>query len=385
MNVIQSRYPFKIVFFIFAAAVSSFVLSLFLLQLFFAVLFLLWLFEKNSEKIKAFDRVTILFLLFVAARILSVVFSEYPSASIHNLYKEALFYLSFFAIDFYLKSFSRKDLNKLLTIAIYASAAVALIGIIRFNLQVVERAESFSSGYSTYSAYLITFLPILLARKKWEFGLNKYVWYISCSLIAIGIILALGRANILIAVFALMILFIFRISGWKDLGLVIVIAGVVSFMSFQNNDVLIQQRVEAPTQLSDRDIILKGFTEIYDSHPLLGFGPRTFDNVFMLRDQLADKGVGGWHNVFIQVYVESGLFGLAAFLGLLLFILWKGFNEIRINYQQIHNDGTLVGIYIGLLSLILSGMLGGFITSPVLSIIFVFIILLINRLTLTID
>ena len=44
---------------------------------------------------------------------------------------------------------------------------------------------------------------------------------------------------------------------------------------------------------------------IWDQHPILGFGTRTFNETFLLHDQLVDRGVGGWHNEYLQVYLES--------------------------------------------------------------------------------
>src|SRR5690606_26080575 len=147
-------------------------LSLFLLQLFAGLLVIFWLFESNENKKKSFDLIAASVLLFGLVRILSIIFSEYSSVSVHSFYKEALFYLGFFSFTYYLKSFEQKKIFNLIYIFTAASAVVALIGLILFNFKFVDRAQSFSSGYSTFSSYLITGLGIavcisnLLKEKK---------------------------------------------------------------------------------------------------------------------------------------------------------------------------------------------------------------------------
>lgn len=103
---ISTRYNQNIPFYLLLAAASSFVLSLFLLEVFAGIIVFMWLFEKYSDKKKAMDLLTLAVIAFGIVRIVSIILSEYHADSIESLYKEALFYFSFFAFNYYLKVFS---------------------------------------------------------------------------------------------------------------------------------------------------------------------------------------------------------------------------------------------------------------------------------------
>jgi O-antigen ligase len=139
------------------------------------------------------------------------------------------------------------------------------------------------------------------------------------------------------------------------------------------------QRVEQPTQPSDRDIIYKGAKEIMFKHPFLGYGPRTFKEVFPFPDQFADKGVGGWHNDILQIYFESGLLGLISFIALLYFIIYCIVKMLRRKIKA-EISGILYGILFSICGFILSSMTAGFITSVVISIVFVFIVSILSSI-----
>lgn len=376
---ISTRFDKRVYYFLLAATVSSFLLSLFLLQLFAGLLVVLWLFESIDNKKKSFDLISASLLLFGLVRILSIVFSEYPAESVHSLYKEALFYLGFFSFTFYLKSFEQKKFFELINIFAAASAVIALIGIILFNLQVVDRAQSFSSGYSTFSSYLLTGLGVTICISN-LFKEKKYflIWFTAAVLLITGIVTSLGRLNIAIAGAVIIAAIIFKKSRIGYALLIIICAGVLSYLSFQNNTVEVSQRIEQPAQLSDRDIIYKGAQELWDEHPLLGFGPRTFHRIFPFKNEFADRGIGSWHNDFLEIYFEGGFAGLLAFIFLLLIPFIEGIRLLRSDSNKLKVITT--GILFSLGALILSALTAGFINSPVLSVVFAFLIAAISAL-----
>jgi len=68
------------------------------------------------------------------------------------------------------------------------------------------------------------------------------------------------------------------------------------------------------TTSSDRNILWADAWERLLDHPFLGYGPYTFSHVFDDYDKLTDKLVGGWHNDYLQIPVESGFPSLLALL-----------------------------------------------------------------------
>jgi len=345
------------------------------MQFLFAIIFLLWIIEKKSEKRKAFDIFTLAILLWGLIRIITVIFSQYPSQSIQIFYKEALFYASFLSLQFYFKSISKEQISKVILFFIVGGVLSSLTGIVQFNLHLVDRAQSFTSSYTVFSSYLLVVLPVLLFMPKNI--LSEKIRITSIIIIATGLITSLGRTNILIAIMLVILsLFMKRISILSFL-MIIIVTGLLSYLSFENNKKELTNRIANPGTFSDRDIIWKGASELMLKHPLQGFGPRTFQEIFPYKNEFNDKGVGGWHNDFLQVYFESGIAGFLVFLFILFLILFNGIISFKLN------DICNPGIFFSLIGLILSAFTAGFITSVVLSIVFVFLLTIFGKTVYT--
>jgi O-antigen ligase len=378
---LKSRFNNKIIFALLIILSVSFVLSLFLMQLVGAILFVLWLFEKHEERKKSFDIILVFIIVFGLIRLISLFLSEYPINSYESLYKEALFYTSAAVIPFYLKTLDKKSVLNVMFAFILGAAILSIIGSARFFLGQVDRAQSFTSSYTVFSAYLLSaFSVALFFPKKTKTILQIFIWSLLYIIILIGIVASLGRANIGIALMLLFSAFVLKQIPLKQvfmLGLFFIVAA--SIYIFKPSP-LIEQRVENITQLSDRDIIWQGAKEISLQHPLLGYGPRTFHQAFPFRERFADKGIGGWHNDFLQIYFESGIIGLISFLVLLWVIIKSSINQIRNKKTDSELKFLSASVLASIISFLLSALFAGFITSVVLSIVFVFLISFLSRI-----
>lgn len=372
---ITTRFDQRLPFYLIILLSVSFSLSIFTMQLFGGILAVLWLFEKNNKKRKAVDRITILVAVYGLVRLLAIIFSEYPSVSVHSLYKEALFYLSVFSLGFYMKIFDRRKIRLIIYFFLLGAALNSVIGLINFNLGFVERAQSLSSGYMTFSVYLLASfgIAIILSGFKEVKEKHFYLHILLSGLIFAGIIVSLGRASIGIAVLILMIAVLLKKIGIRQVLLLCVVAFILSSVAFLNNSAEVNQRIDAPAQLSDRDIIYKGAGEIVWEHPVFGFGPRTFNEIFPLRDELTDKGIGSWHNDLLQVYFESGFTGLIAYLFLIVIVFSSGISFVMKNKSEEKNM-IVLSTLISIGAMLLSSVFSIFIDSPVLSIVFAFLI-----------
>jgi O-antigen ligase len=374
---IESRFDIRLPYYLTIAVVSSFLLSLFLLQLFTGLLVLSWLFESNKNKFKAIDTISYIFILFVLIRILSTLFSNLPDSSNQIYYKDALFFLSFFAFGFYLKVFDESKLRTIYYAVVIAAIIVACIGLTRFLIGNVERAQSFSSGYSTFSSYLVSLIGFaLILYRLTKAKEHKFLLAAGIVLMLCGIVTSLGRTNIIIAILIFITGIVsIKIKARYAFALLILAIGI-SLIAFQLNVNEINQRIETPVQLSDRDILLETAKELFMKfeRPIIGYGPRTFHDVFTNREKLSDKGVGSWHNDFIQVYFESGFLGLAAFLVIIFFPLFRALKCLKGCRLSEYRKYILIGAVLGLVGLVLSALTAGFINSPILSILFAFFI-----------
>ena len=370
---ISSRFNLNIIFYLFIATVFSMMVSLFLLQLFAGILSLFWLFESGKNKKEAIDIFTWLIIVFGSVRILSIVFSDFPSVSYQAFYKDALFYLAFFSMSFYIKVLDKERIKKIILAFIAGAVLVSIIGLIQFNLKIVDRAQAFSSGYATYSSFLLAALGLFVVSSSPNSEKNERLfWLLGISFLLSGIITSQGRTNIAVAGLVFIAGMVFKKTNLKSAVLIIIVTALISFISFSNNRKEITERVENPTTLSDRNIIMKGAEELAFTHPVLGFGPRTFHNIFPYKNELADKGIGSWHNDFVQVYFESGLLGLLSFLAIIAAAIYYGLKIIRSKQNNEEEKIFTLGILLSVTALILSAITAGFIDSPVLSIEFAF-------------
>lgn len=376
---LQSRFNKNIVFYLLAALLSSFLISLALLQLFVVVLFVMWAFEK--ERFRGSDLILKFLLTFGAIRLITIFTSQYFDSSIVAIQKELLFYTTGIALFFYLKIFSFDKIKQLVLYFIHAGAVVALIGWILYALGIYDRAQSFTSGYATYSTYLlIIFVFVFSINDEKKYFNSIWLWGTEAGLVLSGIILSMGRANIAIAVAAGIIIVIFRKMSLKKLGIALLLTILFTVSALQINPGESAQRMENPTTLSDRDILLKAFVELADEKPFLGFGPRTFPDIFPYRDQLADKKVGAWHNEYIQIYLDSGVFALLVFLGLIFVILHRSnWVVFRLKKMLLVPDLEFAVLW-SIIVILLSGLTGAFLFSPVLSLLFVYLISLYSYL-----
>lgn len=373
MEMLKSRIYSKISYYLVAALLASFLISLALLQLFAALLFIIWLFEK--DKLKSADLFLYVILGFGLIRLVSILFSEYFSVSLVAIQKELLFYTTILALFFYIKTFERQQITKQLEIMIHAGAVVALIGIILFSLGTSHRAQSFGSGYATFSTYLTVILMFILSfHTNYKFKRGTLVWIFETGLIFSGIILAMGRADLAIAVTLGIVIIFLRKIALKKIVPAAVIAFVLTIVALQFNPGESAGRISNPTTLSDRDVLYKGFFELASEHPILGFGPRTFHEIFPFKDKLADKKVGTWHNDYIQTYLESGIFALVLLL-LLIFLFFHKSKWIILKPRELMKiDNDKFALIFGTIALLLSGLTGVFLYSPILSILFAYFI-----------
>ena len=380
---IETRFNRNISLYVFIAAIASFLISLFLFQLIAAVLIILWLVEKSKSKSAAYDNISRLFLIFIVVRVFSVIFSEFFNSSVHLFYKDAIFFLSFFAMSFYLKLFDEKKKKIIAFAFVIAAMVVAVVGLVKFNLGLVHRAESFSSGYMVYSTYLLAALGpgILLYNFISE---KKYViaWIVGTGLVIAGIIASLGRTNIALAVVVFIVsLLLLKINKWLSI-VTVLLTAVIVIISFQANSQELNNRLGQPAVMSDRDIIWGNAKEIIIDfeHPLLGYGPRTFGDIFTNREMLQDKGVNSWHNDYIQLFLETGLLGLLGYLALVLYSLFVSIKYLFKKKTSLFEKTLLTGSTISVTALLLSGITSGFINSPVIPVVLAFFLAIISAI-----
>jgi putative inorganic carbon (hco3(-)) transporter len=380
-QMLKSRFNSRIILSLLIVLSFSFVLSLFVMQLAAGILFVLWLFEKHEQRKKSFDIILKFIVVFGLVRLISIFLSEYPQSSYESFYKEGLFYTSAAAIPFYLKTLDKKSILTLMLAFIIGAAVMSLVGSTRYFLNQVERAQAFTSSYAVFSSYLLAaFSVALFLPKNKKRNLQILSWSLVYGIILMGIVTSLGRANIAIGLLILAAAIVAKQIPFKQIIILGIFLLIGAFIYTYSPPASMEQRVEDITQLSDRDIIWQGAKEVGMKHPILGYGPRTFHQIFPFKEKFADKGIGGWHNDFLQIYFESGIVGLISFIVLIWVIVKSAYNQLRDKKTDAELKSISASVLAAVTTLLLSALFAGFITSVVLSIVFVFLISFLSRI-----
>ena len=350
--------------------VGSLIFSLFIAQVVVILLVILWLiklivFKKANLKNNPF---TFPFIAFVIARIISVFLSTDFSQSVQILNKEIFFYpLFFIVVDIFPiddKQYFKWFLIILFLAAVFASIYGSSIVLLGFS----ERAKSTTSGYYTLGTFLTVVAAFLLVIGSDKYIIpSKLVWAFSLIVIVVGILFTFNRIH------------------WAIIGLIILVFGlirerkIIFFISLASAIIIIAvpvfrerflQLLLFSSNLSDRDVLWKGAGMIYSEHPIFGFGPNTFKEIFPLFENLNDKNVSSWHSDYLQVYMESGLVGFITFLWLGVSVFYIGIKMLLKKTIDTFNKELALALTLAMTCLYLTGTVGTFIFNPISTLLF---------------
>jgi len=305
---------------------------------------------------------------FVLARLISIALSVNPSVSMQSLYTEVYYYVVFFIFTNELPVHDKGKMRLMVLLMITCAVVASVIGGFKTLIGMTPRAASTTSGYYTLGMYLVAGLAmaLLLGGSK-EFFSRRWVWGVTCAIIAFGIVLTFNRLHW--AVMALLVVLVGLV--WERRLLVgFVVAGIASVTLVPEVGLRLSGVTDLTALTTGRDVIWRGAWMMAGEHPFFGFGPRTFHEIFPLMAEMADKNVGTWHNDFLQVYMESGLLGLGTYLWLIWTVMYVGIKGYRKLSAEPFYRHILGAVLLAVASIVVGGMGGIFVTDPIVSLLF---------------
>lgn len=323
----------KLFYFLFLVQLVSIVFSIAIAQIIYGVLFFVWLYLTTHEKRFAYTIVDILFLLFVLLRVASIVFSEFPSSSTISYTREIIFFPYYFIARYFICSFKNKGVKAAFLSLLFSSAIASLYAIIAVATGKLHRGASLSGGYYVFSVHLAFAAACAFAL----FSSVKNFRFKKASILALiivgGGIVSTYTRSAWVAVFLCIVCF--GIVGYRNVAIALIVAATAIVLLFPSVSGRMLTLLSPLKNSSGRaELFSLGYHKIFE-HPFLGFGPETFKNVLPDRSMLYDPGVASWHNEFLQIQLESGIFALLALLaiyGSLVFVLFK--------LRQFRDDGV---------------------------------------------
>ncbi len=352
----------------------SLIFSLAISQAIVVLLVLVWIVKLIVTKKSTFKINPFLypFLAFIAARIISVFFSVDFSTSAQIFNKEIFFYLLFFIFVDSFPINDRKFIKQFVYILIIAAVAASIIGIMKVLLGAEERASSTTSGYSTLGMFLTVIFGVVIALgNNKDFFPKKILWLSCIAILVAGVLFTFNRTHWGI------VAFIFVLIGFmreRKALLIIAAAAAILIAVIPSLRERFYELIFFTQNLSDRNILWDGAFSIFFKHPIFGFGPRTFREIFPLFSQLADKGISSWHCDYLQVYMGSGILGFLSFIWLEVSIYYYSFKLLRSKkLESFYKDLTL-SIVLGMTAFYLTAIVGGFIFDPISSLLYLMLL-----------
>jgi O-antigen ligase len=348
---------------------ASMMFSIALAQISVGIMTALWLVKLTTRHDAKFVRTAldIPYLAFVSARLLSILFSSHLEVSLDALYKEILFYIVFFLFTNTIDVTNNKRMITLLRLLFVCAVIAAVYGTAKYLLGYADRASSSTGGYYTLGVFLlaVTSLVLVLGQNK-SFFPKRSLWIIGCLLCTIGIFFTFNRIH-WIAI-SLIIIAISIIWQRRILYVFLVLIGIM--LVDPTIRIRMYETIFLFSHMSERDVLWKTALNLSVQHPLFGFGPRTFEVIFPNFDVLLDKGIRSWHNDYLEIFMESGLIGLGAYIWLLVSVFKNGLRCFKSSFGNTYNHTLITAVLFGISGFLISGMAGAFVTGPLTALLF---------------
>lgn len=340
----------------------SLILSIAVVQTVAILMTVLWLVHGIRQK-SAFVRTEfdVAILLFLAARVVSIPFSINPGLSLEALWKELIYYPLFFVVTQELR-LEKRMFRWILWSFAGSGILAAIYGSVQYFSGNQIRATSMVSGPVTLGMYLaaLTSMVLVLGRNR-ELIPKSWIWFGSTGLLLVGIIASLNRIH-----WGIMLVMIGVAGLLRERKLLLILAAgvLVAVVSPPVSKRITDSFTSVTELMNGRDIIWLDALKHAGERPLTGFGPRTFHEVFTGQDVIRDKEVGSWHNDYLQMYMESGILGFAAFVWVMILVFRKGVKAWKVLKGDAFWGDVLLALLVAMVAFYLSALVGGFVIDP---------------------
>jgi O-antigen ligase len=277
-------------------------------------------------------------LLFVLACIVAVVGGVDFSGSYKSLKRLLEILIFFWAVNCIDSDDLRENLSLLLIVSATLSTFTGFYNAWENGISHEYRAEGTMSVYMTYAGLLM--LALLLASGKLIFSPKENKWiYIASTMMLVCLLFTFTRQAWLGVLAGSVFLIWFRKKN------LLWFLPVILIVIFAISPASVQWRINSLTNLEDANLkrrvaLWQGGWMVFKDHPLIGCGLKCIDVVN--KDYPDPTGIikrlRGMHNNFIQLAVDTGLFGLISWISIWVvyfmtlyqrFILMKGDNAYK--------------------------------------------------------
>ena len=323
----------------------------------FLIYIYLFIYEKKFKSFKD-DIFFIPIFAFVFWRIISLKNCTNIYLGIYNLlilfFFITLYYglINFFENEKEIKIFFKSFAFFSIIISIYGILQV--LGIDFINWQIKYTALSTLGRRNFAGEYLVMVIPYIYCLFNLSHKKQKMLYSFILLLLFIHLILTFTRASY-IAFFFSTLFYVFLLKKKKS-GISKKVLTLIFFISFINKGICEIKTFEKGT-FKARILIWEDAIRIIKENPVFGIGPGNFEIVYPFYSKNKEnsimpknESIRDVHNDIIESGVESGIFGMLAFLFLILYPLYIFFKNKKFDAISVSIITSLFALYINSLA-----------------------------------
>lgn len=324
--------------------------SLVISQLIFGIFILLTLLRYKSYKRGIFfDGLFLLLLCFVLLRIVSLLFSPYPLDTERALGKILLLTFPFFLAGY---NYDDSIKDKIVKYFLIGMGIACVIALIRYFTGTIQRAQSTTSGYTTFSILIVSAVAFALLIK------NKFLKIGLLLIFALTLLCTLSRSQWITSIIVLLLMGIFKS---KRLLLYIPIL-ILVFLAFAPE--FFYERFFYTFKKngdSERLLIWRSSIVHINKLPVFGYGPESFGYVVgaELQNKVQDKRIRSWNSDIFGTLFESGFIAIALLCLIWIFSITKAFKLAK-------ESEFYFSLFLIFVATFISSLLNAVITDPLM-------------------
>ncbi len=218
---------------------------------------------------------------------------------------------------------SERETEAIYTLMLTLGTVAMLYGVVNFFIHggsltafMPYRARSFFNDFQDFGAFLTLIAPLFLLLPLWRRSLTRWVIFFFTPLIAFSAYITYARWVWIVFFLELLVSLFFWVPRKRVIVFVILAAAVVAAIMPDSiwRHALNTERVKTSTEA--RMILYRFSFQEIAKHPFrgIGFGRNSFKRAYadFVRDHL--KTMWHAHNTYVNILLQLGIQGLAAFL-----------------------------------------------------------------------
>ena len=221
------------------------------------------------------------------------------------------------------------------------------------------RVFSFFENPNSYANILVFFAPLMLCMTVYSRRrIERLAFFAVFLLCGIALLMTYSRGGWLALAFSVFILLLFFFPRWVPLLMILCVAAV----PLLPDNIL--NRLLSVFNFSDSSTYTRGYIysamlKLIRNHPLFGVGLGADTVRRAVKEEsvyIASAAFSHGHNIYFQIWAESGVFALIAFLGSMFSGMRSGYRAVKTVKKGSLPRGVVIGCIAGLSGALLFGI-----------------------------